>query len=684
MIVYTGRSENLTLSDKAMSSGAEGEIHSVVSKPTRFGDICVKIYFKHKRNSQLEKKIKYMVANPPNQIYSNNNLIGWPLEVVYDGQRNFIGFIMPLAFSNSEKLIELTAKKLSKKLDPIWAEKFDRRLGASSMISRLKLICNIAIPIHILHATGKYVFRDFKPDNVLVTNNGSITLVDMDSIQICENGRLLFPAGTLGTPGYMPPEHYSKNIGSNINLAIEKSWDYFSVGVVFYQIIFGLHPYVVTPLISRDSNSNEIYQNIADNLFPFGPNATKISNYPPPHNNFRHIPNELQQLFKNSFSSNASARPTLESWIRTVKDVIRKAPKPPVPMLGTISVQYSPSSARVSMDNIYIGMTPISFKVPVGIHSVNVSGPEGERTYSIEVKKDETTNVNTNLSNIGSSGNDSANNSGTSDNSGCIWTIVIGLILGVIILIAANANNGNNYSQVETVDTDSIAEVIDSVAFEDSYESNNATFLSVSDDDLYFDAEGGNQSIAIETDGEWEISVSTADWGHLTRQGNVLNLSVDEHTELTKRTDYFVVKAGEYERRIEITQNPNNSPTAEIERIWMDHNVYQNGEKGMKIHVHFTNKNMKDKRIYVYAYFYQEDNTTQLHDQYGNALCTYASSTPQYDSSTYEDFDLFISHSDLNMAPGTNGTFSFDISIKNSEGNELARENNTQFTFSNI
>lgn len=684
MIVYTGRGENLTLSDKVMSSGAEGEIHSVVSKPTRFGNICVKLYFKHKRNTQLEKKIKYMVANPPNQIYSNNNLIGWPLEVVYDGQRNFIGFVMPLAFSNSIRLIELTVKKLSKKIDPIWAEKFDRRLGASSMIARLKLICNIAIPIHILHATGKYVLRDFKPDNVLVTNNGGITLVDMDSIQISENGSLLFPAGTLGTPGYMPPEHYTKNIGSNINIAIEKSWDYFSVGVVFYQIIFGLHPYVVTPLITRDSNSNEIYQNIADNLFPFGANASKISNYPPPHNNFRYIPNELQQLFIYSFSSNASMRPTIESWIRSVKDVIRKAPKPPVPMLGTISVHYSPSSARVTMDNNYIGMTPISFKVPVGIHSVNVSGPEGERTYSVEVKKDETTSVKTDLSNIGSNGNSSSNNNGKSRKNGCIVAIVIGFVLGVIILIAVNAKSGESYSQVEAVGTDSIAEVVDTIEVEDSYESNNTSFLKVSDDDLYFDSEGGNQIITIETDGEWEISVTTDYWGHLTREGDILRLSVEKYTGSSERTDYFVVKAGEHERRIKITQNPNNSPTAEIERIWVDHNVYQDGERGMRIHVHFTNKNMKDKRIYVYAYFYHENNMTQLHDQYGNALCTYESCTPQYDSSTYEDFKLFISHSDLNMAPGTNGTFSFDISVKDSDGKELARENNTQFIFSNI
>lgn len=692
MIVYTSRNETLALADKAMSSGGEGEIHSVTSKPSRFGNVCVKIYFKAKRTAQLEKKLKYMVANPPNQIISAGNMIGWPLDVVYDGKKNFIGFVMPLAFSNSEPLIVLTAKNLSKKLSPIWADKFDRRLGAASMLARLKLICNIAIPIHLLHSTGKYVLRDFKPENVLVTSDGKVTLVDMDSVQIAKDNNqqlptMLFPASTLGTPGYMPPEHYTRKVGMNVNVPIGKSWDYFSIGIVFYQVIFGLHPYVVTPLVMRDTNSNEIFQNIAQNIFPFGANAAKISSYPPPHENFKRTPSELQTLFRNAFSDNTNVRPSLEQWVRTIKEVIRKAPTPPVAMFGTISIQSSPSPASVSMDNTYIGMTPISFKAKAGFHRIDLSCRGVLKTYnSVEVKVGETTHISADIvTPIPSGGNvDNGNGSSSSSNSGCIWGTVIAIICGIGVLIGVNASNNSDYSSVdEGVEIEEPVEEAVEEVVEETIE-NSATYLSVSDDDIYFDADGGKSEIEIDTDGEWEISIGTADWGHLTRNGNTLLLRVDEYSGSTDRTDYFVLKAGDFERKIYITQSPDNTPSAEIERVWVDHNVYENGSKGMKIHVKFSNKNLKGKRITVYAYFYQEDNVTELHDPYGNSLSCHRSSTPTYDNSTYEDFELFMPLSSLNMASGTNGTFSFDISIEDSSGSQLARDNNTQFNFSNI
>lgn len=682
MIVYTSRNEALTLADKAVSSGGEGEIHSVTSKPSRFSSICVKIYFKAKRTNLLEKKLKYMVANPPHQIISASSMIGWPLDVIYDGQKNFIGFVMPLAFNNSEPLIVLTAKNLSKKLNPIWADKYDRRLGAVSMIARLKLICNIAIPIHLLHSTNKYVLRDFKPENVLVTYDGKVTLVDMDSVQITEESNLLlpkmlFPASTLGTPGYMPPEHYTRNVGKSIETPIIKSWDYFSIGVVFYQVIFGLHPYVVTPLIARDANSNEIFQNIAQNLFPFGANATKVRSYPPPHNNYRRTPIELQTLFRNAFSDNSNIRPSLEQWVKTIKDVLKKAPAP-IPAFGTIVVQSTPSPASVKMDNAYIGMTPISFKANAGFHRLDLSYNGTSQTYNnVEVKIGDTTTINA-LFNTSSSNNSNSSNS-SSGNSGCIWAVLIAVICGIGILFGVNANNSSNYIPVEEVAEEN--EVVEEVT--DEVVENYATFLNVSDDNIYFDADGGYRDITINTNGDWEISVGTADWGHLTQNGNSLRLRVDEYFGSSERTDYFIVKADNYEKRINITQRPDNTPVAEIERIWVDHNVYEDGSKGMRIHVKFSNRNLKGRRISVYAYFYQEDNVTELHDPYGNPLSCHDSSTPQYDNSTYEDFDIFISHSALNMSPGTQGTFSFDISIQDDSGNQLARENNTQFNFSN-
>ena len=461
MRVYTSSNECITLLDKAMSSGGQGEIHAVLTKFNRFGNICVKIYFKKERTKFLENKLKYMVANPPNQVYTSNNLIGWPLDVVYDGSRNFLGFVMPLAFDGSEPLIALTAKNLSKKLPAVWRDKFDRSLGSFSMINRLKLLCNIGIAIHKLHITNKYVIQDFKPENVLVSPDGKVSLVDMDSIQIAENGRMLY-AGTGKTPNYMPPEHYTRGVGTKAGMPLEKSWDYFSVGVVFYQIIFGLHPYVVTPFAVGDSDCNEIYQNVAHNLFPFGSKASLVKSYPPLHNNFKLVPTELQTLFKNSFSDNTNSRPSLEQWVKTIKELIKKAPVPQTPQFGNIYINYSPLDASVTLDGKYKGKTPINIKARVGLHSVVISGQAGIRTYDVMVQEGETKYIHLDLKQDYSNGSCSSNNDGN-NSSYSHWWILFAVFVIIILIICSSRCGASPQSEYD----DSDIVLVDSVEIEE-------------------------------------------------------------------------------------------------------------------------------------------------------------------------------------------------------------------------
>lgn len=120
----------------------------------------------------------------------------------------------------------------------------------------------------------------------------------------------------------------------NTSRALSKSWDNFQIGVVFYQLLFGLHPYVVTPKYIKDDSSSEITDNIAKNLFPFGPNRNAIESFPPLHNKFSILPSEIQTLFKRAFSSNTNERPNADDWGKTIHSEIVKvgtlSPPPPV------------------------------------------------------------------------------------------------------------------------------------------------------------------------------------------------------------------------------------------------------------------------------------------------------------------------------------------------------------------
>lgn len=82
----------------------------------------------------------------------------------------------------------------------------------------------------------------------------------------------------------------------------------------------------------------------------------------------------------------------------------------------------------------------------------------------------------------------------------------------------------------------------------------SATHLSVSTDNVSFSSSGGSSSITVSTDGEWRISTETNSWGHTSINGNTITLRVDAN-DGDSRTDYFVVKSGSMEKRINISQD---------------------------------------------------------------------------------------------------------------------------------
>lgn len=279
----------------------------------------------------------------------------------------------------------------------------------------------------------------------------------------------------------------------------------------------------------------------------------------------------------------------------------------------------------------------------------------------------------------------SSNSGGSSDNTGCIWAVIIAVCIIVGIVIAANSNSSDNSnSEPEKV----VSEVVNNNSSEEEETyveetSNEATYLSVSESSVTFDSDGGSIDIDISTDGEWEIGASTEDWGHLSKHSSSVTLRVGSYSGDEDRTDWFTIKAGDYEKRIEIIQHAVNEPSANIERVWVDHNEYNNGYKGMLIHVEFTTENLLGKTVYVYAYFYQSDNQTPLHNQYGDKLYFYGTGSPSYKSARFGDFKIFVPYVGLNMAPGVSGDFSFDIEVKDGSGTLYDRDENNTFTFSN-
>ncbi|WBM74974.1 protein kinase domain-containing protein [Saprospira grandis] len=307
-----GSKEAISLPDKPFASGGEGGLYAI-EHPVRYLDYVAKIYHPHKRKSESrEEKLSYMLNNRPNvEQEGQHQPIIWVDQLLYDAQDNFVGYLMPKA--KGEKLEVLCAPNLPKRLGRAWHRLAFGHEDAWRL--RMKVCYNIAAAVSQLHASGRYVLVDLKPDNVLIQSNGLIALVDMDSIEVVENGQTVFPA-TVVTPEYTPPEYYDGlRPGEK---CIPKSWDEFSLAVIFYRLLLGIHPFAASALPPYDqmvSLGDKIHQGLyvhhRQELF---------SVIPPPHRQFEELEEEIQALFNRSFVAGhqqPEERISAEEWGNT-------------------------------------------------------------------------------------------------------------------------------------------------------------------------------------------------------------------------------------------------------------------------------------------------------------------------------------------------------------------------------
>jgi serine/threonine protein kinase len=96
------------------------------------------------------------------------------------------------------------------------------------------ILIDMAVALEHVHDSG-YMHLDFKPENVLITRNAAVRLVDFDLAQPRPEKPKKFSRNP-GTPAYMAPEQLQRE-------AYDHRVDVFAYGVTAYELLTGQKPF---------------------------------------------------------------------------------------------------------------------------------------------------------------------------------------------------------------------------------------------------------------------------------------------------------------------------------------------------------------------------------------------------------------------------------------------------------
>ena len=253
---------------RELGKGSYAVVKLAMDKKTK-NKYAIKIYSK---TCLIDPQLRNTVKNEINILKQIDNENVMKLYEVIDTQSNLY---LVLEYINGINLLEIIKNEKNH---------FIKEFRAKKIFSKIVQGINYCHQINIFH-------RDIKLENILVLKDDSVKIIDFGFGIICKSDtyQKLF----CGTKSYMPPEIVKKE------KYIASYSDIWSLGVLFYAMLFGVFPF-------KGKDDDDLFDKIIE---------AKL-NFP----EYNPISDKTKELFGKIFVINPSERIKLDEMINYLKE----------------------------------------------------------------------------------------------------------------------------------------------------------------------------------------------------------------------------------------------------------------------------------------------------------------------------------------------------------------------------
>ena len=283
---------------RELGRGGEGAVYEVQGNPS----LVAKLYLAHIPPAKAIK-LTAMMGTVTQELL---RVAAWPTSVILEGNR-VSGLLMPKV-TGYEELHQLYGPKHRRKQFP------EADWGFLVHTAR-----NLAAAINTVHRHG-HVVGDLNQNNLVVSKEGTIKLIDCDSFQISVNGSKHLCE--VGVPDFTPPELHGRSFAGVVRTA---NHDAFGLAVTIFHLLFlGRHPFAGR---FQGGGDMPIERAIREYRFAYSQHAATRQMLPPPTTlALAHLSYGIASLFERAFAPGGErgGRPTAQEWFTAIGNYQRE------------------------------------------------------------------------------------------------------------------------------------------------------------------------------------------------------------------------------------------------------------------------------------------------------------------------------------------------------------------------